>query len=60
MHMHKLHNMPDTWALSGQCEVRNIVEQLLPHVEGEPADPSFKKKLRKSFIPPGIIISQVM
>ena len=41
--------MPDNWTLTGQSEVRNIVEQLLPHVEGEPADPSVKKIFKEKF-----------
>ena len=49
IHRHKLHTMPDNWTLTGQSEVRNIVEQLLPHVEGEPADPSVKKIFKEKF-----------
>ena len=41
--------MPDNWTLTGQSEVRNIVEQLLPHVEGEPAEPSVKKIFKEKF-----------
>ena len=48
-HRHKLHKMPDEWTLSGQCEVRDIVEQLLPHVDGEPTDPSVKKIFKEKF-----------
>jgi len=54
MHRHKLHKIPDNWNLTGQSEVRNIIEQFLPRVEGEPAGPSVKKNSRRSFIPPGI------